>query len=245
MDFQVNGLSLHYEVFGEGKPLVILHGWAGHLLTMTTVFEPIFSEISGIKRIYIDLPGMGDSTWNQEVTSSDGVLETLLCFTKEIVNEPFLLAGYSYGGYLARAMVMKGADVEGLMLLAPMVIPNVEKRNLPDVDWFYETEICQNASMRSDQLWRDADSEFLDQLRKSYALSFDTAHASTFEFPSLILLGHQDGTVGFEDQLSLLSDYPRASFAILDLAGHNLQMEQRVCFEVLVKNWLKRCQNSR
>ncbi|AYG00237.1 alpha/beta fold hydrolase [Lactococcus allomyrinae] len=243
MFFQIDDFKLHYEVMGEGKPILILHGWAAHLATMTEVFEPIFNEKIGYKRIYVDLPGMGDSSVHDVFSSSDMILSTLMSFAKEVIDEPFLLAGYSYGGYLARAMVAKSAQVSGLLLLEPMVIPDTDARILPDVEWFYDTEICQQASVRSDKLWRDANSEFLARLRGSYALSFDTTHVKVFNAPTLILLGHQDGTVGFVDQISLLKDYPRTTFAILDLAGHNLQMEQSEVFEFLVKNWLLRIEN--
>ena len=39
---------------------------------------------------------------------------------------------------------------------------------------------------------------------------------------------------------NLLEDYPRATFAILDTAGHNLQIEQEEVFNSLFLNWLER-----
>lgn len=35
-------------------------------------------------------------------------------------------------------------------------------------------------------------------------------------------------------------DYPRVTFAVLDMAGHNLQIEQPDVFNSLVHNWLNR-----
>jgi pimeloyl-ACP methyl ester carboxylesterase len=54
------------------------------------------------------------------------------------------------------------------------------------------------------------------------------------------VLGRQDDHVGYRDQWDLLEHYPRASFAVLDRAGHNLQQEQPVLFEALVEEWLDR-----
>ena len=61
-----------------------------------------------------------------------------------------------------------------------------------------------------------------------------------FEKPCLILAGRQDSSVGYKDQFTLLEDYPHASFAILDRAGHNLQIEQDGLFNSLVSEWLDR-----
>lgn len=38
--------------------------------------------------------------------------------------------------------------------------------------------------------------------------------------------------------------YPRASFAVLDRAGHSLHLEQRGLFEALVGEWLDRVEEA-
>ena len=39
---------------------------------------------------------------------------------------------------------------------------------------------------------------------------------------------------------SVLGNYPRGTFAVLDRAGHNLQIEQETGFNALVNEWLDR-----
>ncbi|MET8349477.1 MULTISPECIES: hypothetical protein [unclassified Micromonospora] len=39
---------------------------------------------------------------------------------------------------------------------------------------------------------------------------------------------------------ALLPHYPRATFAVLDVAGHNLQIEQPRLFDALMHEWLDR-----
>ncbi len=55
-----------------------------------------------------------------------------------------------------------------------------------------------------------------------------------------MLLGHQDTVVGYEDQFRMIREYPRSTFAMLDMASHNLQMEQPQLFASMVSNWLER-----
>ena len=244
MDFQIEDLRLHYEVFGpeEAQPILILHGWSGHLATMTAVFEPIFSGKNEYRRFYLDLPGCGDSGASDAFTSSDAVLQALLAFADNVIGKSFLLAGYSYGGYLARAMVAKGAQVSGLLLLAPMVVPDRAKRILPKTDWFLKLPATQIAQRKYNTVWKEPNQAYLSKLRESYALSWDTSKVPVFEKPALILLGQQDTTVGFQQQLTMLAHYPRATWAVLDLAGHNLAQEQDGLFAALTRDWLARCE---
>jgi pimeloyl-ACP methyl ester carboxylesterase len=62
----------------------------------------------------------------------------------------------------------------------------------------------------------------------------------SFKQPTLFLMGRQDATVGYRDAWAIIENYPRATFAILDQAGHNLQIEQERLFEELVGEWLAR-----
>jgi pimeloyl-ACP methyl ester carboxylesterase len=46
--------------------------------------------------------------------------------------------------------------------------------------------------------------------------------------------------VGYRDSWKLIENYSRASFVILDKAGHDLQNEQEELFQELVKEWIDR-----
>jgi len=85
-----------------------------------------------------------------------------------------------------------------------------------------------------------ADLAAMDRIQRNWHLRLDPDQAQPFERPTLVLTGRQDSSVGYRDQLALLDLYPRATFAILDVAGHNLQIEQPALFEALVNEWLDR-----
>jgi len=55
-----------------------------------------------------------------------------------------------------------------------------------------------------------------------------------------MVMGRQDSVVGYRDHWQLIENFPRASFVILDKAGHNMQIEQDGLFSALVKEWLDR-----
>ena len=71
--------------------------------------------------------------------------------------------------------------------------------------------------------------------------SFDLeALTNPFEKPTLILTGRQDTHVGYRDAWNILEKYPRATFVVLDCAGHALGVEQEGLFRALIHEWLDR-----
>jgi pimeloyl-ACP methyl ester carboxylesterase len=87
-----------------------------------------------------------------------------------------------------------------------------------------------------------ADTEFLENcLGKNVPFSFDVdLFDQPYTKPTLMLMGRQDSATGYRDIWQIIENYPRASFVILDKAGHNLQIEQDILFTEIVKEWLDR-----
>jgi pimeloyl-ACP methyl ester carboxylesterase len=91
------------------------------------------------------------------------------------------------------------------------------------------------------------DAHFLTRLQEDgYTFSFDVEEAMVdpFEKPTLIVAGRQDWIVGYRDTWQILEKYPRATFAVLDRAGHNLPIAQQRLFDALVDEWLDRVEES-
>ena len=84
-----------------------------------------------------------------------------------------------------------------------------------------------------------ANYEFIERLQNNYSLTMDF-HRKKYEKPVLILAGRQDISVGYQNIIEIIDDYPRATLAVLDMAGHNLQIEQPELFESLVGEWIRR-----
>jgi len=124
--------TIDWEEHGEGRPIVFLHGWTMNRQVETDVYEPIFSTREGWRRIYPDLPGMGRSV-AKAIRNQDHMLAALLAFIDHrLAGAPFVLAGTSLGGYLARAIAARRREqVRGLLLRVPAIIADTGKRTLP------------------------------------------------------------------------------------------------------------------
>ncbi|PJI09081.1 MULTISPECIES: alpha/beta fold hydrolase [Clostridium] len=268
MKLKIKDILLNYKVFGEGKPIVIVHGYSVDYRVMFKSMENLFTKESCYKRIYVDLPGMGESTSADWIKSSDDMLDILVEFINKVTSgEKFLLAGESYGGYLVRGVLYKiPKKVSGLLLVCPAIIADFKKRTVPEhtvlvkdnelkskiseeaYDDFNSISVVQNENIykRYDEEIMSGvklgDEKFLRRLQETgYSFSFNVDNLSEkFYGPTLMLLGRQDSVVGYKDAWSILENFPRATFAVIDMAGHNLQIEQEKIFNTLVTDWIKR-----
>ena len=257
-------MALHSVSHGEGVPVLALHGWTPDHRLMTGCLEPVFAELPGFRRLYPDLPGMGQTPAG-DIDSSDGIMAALRAFIAEqIGDEPFLLIGESYGGYLSRGLIAERPEqILGLALICPIgtILENADRhvpehvvlRSEPGVlellkegEDFTELAVVQTASAlaayRADVApgLDVADTDALDRIHKNWTLSIAPESGPAYTRPTLIVCGRQDSVTGFEDQYVLLPHYPRATFAVLDVAGHNLQIEQPELFAALIREWLRR-----
>jgi len=308
-----------YDDIGEGLPIVAFHGATLDRRMSLGAFEPLFDAGGRIsipasaaagradggrssvlyRRIYPDLPFMGESLDLHEPTSSDAILAALAAFIREVLpTGSFLLAGESYGGYMARGLLREFSDrVAGVFLLCPSIVSRRAERDIDapvvlrdeegwrdgvdplDMVQFEECSVSRTAYtfgrtkgeiLSGISLSR---SRVFDQMiaADSLRFSFDglgpakqawaaaavdpagprpgTAPAGygpgsgepfdpCFERPSCFVLGRQDASVGWRDALRLAERYPRASFHVIDAAGHNLQVEQAGLFGAAFGGWL-------
>ncbi len=268
MECVINGLVVHHECIGEGIPVLMIPGYQVDHRIMAACMEPVFREAPGFRRVYIDLPGMGRTKRAEWIVNADSMLEFLLEFIEKVIpGERLLVAGESYGGYLARGLHKRlGSRVAGLLLICPVIRPALEDRTLPErvaltVDASLLAQLspedAQSAAeslvLQTEPVWqrfRDevlagiavADQAYLKAYRESgYAFSFDVdALEKPCPCPTLFIMGRQDSVVGYRDAWPILENFPRATLAVLDRAGHSLQIEQVELFHALVREWLER-----
>jgi pimeloyl-ACP methyl ester carboxylesterase len=272
MECLVGEIPVYYISHGQGRPILMIHGFGPDHRLMIGCMEPLFKNHHGWQRIYFDLPGMGRTPGPEWLSNSDQMLDVVQRFADQVLpGEPYCVAGQSYGGYLARGLAARDSKrLKGMLLLCPAVYADATRRNLPkQVVLEAEPGLLEKLSPEERSEFESvaviqtgatlkryarhilpgsaaADGAFLERLKGTgYAFSFETDLASTvFEKPVLIVTGRQDGIVGYEDARDLAPCCPHATYAVLDRAGHNLQIEQPALFEALTGEWLERVRKS-
>jgi pimeloyl-ACP methyl ester carboxylesterase len=258
MQARVGDVVVHYVEHGAGRPVLVLHGAGVDHREPEACFEPAFSGLAGFRRIYPDLPGMGRTVAPEAVRSAEDVLERLLAFAGEVTGgTAYLLIGHSAGGYYAQAMAARvPGQVAGLALICPL-LPGL--RDVPehrvvvgpgergDAD-FRSYFVVQSPEMleRYERYVRPAaalvDQAALERIGERWELPLD--RKSAYSGPTLVVAGRLDSTVGYAAAADLVDDYPHASFALIDDAGHALPHEQPHLLRALVAEWLARVDRS-
>jgi pimeloyl-ACP methyl ester carboxylesterase len=262
---EVGGVPVNYAEHGDGTPVVALHGVGVDHREMAATLEPVFAGRAGYRRIYPDLPGMGRTPAPEAVGSTDDILEILLGLVDAVVgDQPFVVVGHSYGGYLARGIAnRRPGQVAGLALFCSAG-GQARDDELPDhvvlhasgdlagrLDPAMEAEYREYLVVQTPETLRrfqDAvapgmaltDQAALERIFQRWTLRTPPEQGPPYPNPTLILAGRQDATVGYLGPWRLVEHYPRATFAVLDRAGHALPHEQPGLLAALVGEWLDR-----
>jgi pimeloyl-ACP methyl ester carboxylesterase len=256
METTVGGVTVHSLEHGSGPPLVVLHGAGVDHRDVEAALEPLLQD-SGLRRVYVDLPGMGRTT-AEGLTGNDDVVAVLDGFVAQLADGPVLLLGHSYGGYLARGLATRRPDlVRGLALVCPAAertgdvpAPQVVRQ---DDDAHDELDVDQRAGFddyfvvrtrATARRHRDSivpgmvvqDEAALERVFARWPVDVGTGS----DVPTLLLAGRQDSVVGFADTIALLDRYPHATLAVVDGAGHALLHERPEVAGPLLTDWIAR-----
>ncbi|MDD3386679.1 MAG: alpha/beta hydrolase [Candidatus Pacebacteria bacterium] len=92
----LDGIDLYYKIAGEGKPILILHGWGAGSSSWMRTIEELASN--GFKVIVPDLPGFGRTQPPSEVWGVSEYAKFIDKFIKKIQIDNFSVMGHSFGG---------------------------------------------------------------------------------------------------------------------------------------------------
>lgn len=274
MECILKNITVSYEAYGEGQPIIILTGWGNSASMSASWWEPIFQQRPGFQRIYIDPPGHGKTPGKDWITNQDKILDVIIeCIDKITKGKRFVLVGHSLGAYHARGVIYHRANlIDGLFMAVPIIKAEDSKRTVPPHVILFDNpvETAKLTPAEAKMLWmvpvrsRDTldriiamagqdnggveNTKFLQKIIKSpekYAFSFDVdSLAEPFLKPTLIITGKQDSMAGYQDAWEILDNYPRATYVLFDRAGHLLDDKDPI-ISVLVSEWLDRVQENK
>ena len=253
-----------YEI-GSGTPVVLLHGFGLDHQSLLPL-EPIFEKSLGWRRIYLHLPGVTQSSAGG-IDSSQGVADAVVVeISAHVGDESFAVLGNSFGGMIARYVAHKSRSrVLGLATIAGVFVAPHAERTVPTrtvlhhepevvsilgtaLKHYREDAVVESVSDARAFLQHvlpgvvGADAAALERIARSYSLEHEPEdrHPEPFTQPTLLITGRQDDVVGYAGAWDRVEHYPRASFAVLDGAGHKLLFERSALCALLIEDWLAR-----
>ena len=114
MEIKLNNTTIHYEQYGKGHDILLLHGWGQNIEMM----KPVGDLLAHKYRITIlDFPGFGNSEEPKEVWTVEDYATVVEELVKALKIKKPIVMGHSFGGRVALVYSSKN-PIEKLVLFA-------------------------------------------------------------------------------------------------------------------------------
>ena len=134
----IDGQRLHYEESGEGRPLILMHGWGCNTQTVAS----IAAVAARSHRVFnVDFPGFGQSPEPPEVWGVEEYTQLIEKFAKALDIEAPVLIGHSFGGRVGILFASRNAVDKLILVDAAGVKPRRPLKYYAKVYWF---KTCKN-----------------------------------------------------------------------------------------------------
>lgn len=111
---EVNGLQVYYEVHGEGRPLILLHGGFGS----TGMFNGILPELADGRRVIaVDLQAHGRTADIDRPLSFEAMADDVAALIRHLGLEKADVMGYSMGGGVALKTAIRHPNAVGKLVV--------------------------------------------------------------------------------------------------------------------------------
>ncbi len=104
----INGLNMYYEVYGAGKPLVLLHGAFGGV----AMFEQLLQQLAKTRQVFaVELQAHGHTADIDRPLSLEFMADDVAALLKHLGFANADILGYSLGGSVALQTVIRHPDL--------------------------------------------------------------------------------------------------------------------------------------
>ncbi len=230
MEITINGIRTNYEIFGEGKPFLILHGWGS--ASDRWIAEAEIISKKGFKVIIPDLPGFGKSDALTSPWTVNDYVKWFEGLTGELAIENFYLLGYSFGGALAAKIAVKYPQrVQKLFLVASAIIrKKTDKKNffakisklvklfsfLPYYK-FFRKAVYKFIIRKSDYVYTEG---IMKQTYLNVVAEDIYFHLPFIRVPAIIIWGDKDQSVPIENARMINQKVKNSKLVIIPGADH-------------------------
>ncbi len=233
----VKNLEVNYKVFGQGRPMLILHGWGSSSDKWEKVAELL--EQQYIRVFVPDLPGFGKSQESTSAWNLDNYVEWVREFSEKIpeLNNSFYLLGHSFGGAIASKFTIKyNQKVQKLFLIASAC---VRKYTVVRKIWYRIAKIIKVLSfLPGYELFRKAAYRFVlrksdypyvsGNMKETYLriISEDLSYKINFvKVPTILIWGDKDESTPLDQGRFIQSRISRSVLHIIPGADHSLHIK--------------------
>ena len=114
MFVRIDNRKIHYKKFGNGKPIIFVHGWGGSMFSLHALAIEASKEYTSI---ILDLPGFGRSDNPPPHWGVEGYAEIVTKFIQALKLKQPLYVGHSFGGEIGIYIASHMPKIIGSLIL--------------------------------------------------------------------------------------------------------------------------------
>ena len=196
----VNGLKMYYEIYGQGKPLVLIHGAFN---TIPMAFGGLIPELSKTRQVIaIEMQGHGRTADIDRPFSFEAMADDVAALLKYLKKDSADIFGNSMGGGIAWQLAIRHPEAVKKLVIASAVYKyegwTAETRAiLPNIT----PEVFEHTPIKGeyDSLAPDPKhwTEFINKMKKFITTPYDfgAEKIRSIKSPTLIIAGDGDGVL--------------------------------------------------
>lgn len=244
-----NGSKIYFEVYGEGKPIVLLHG---AFCTLDMTWGELIPELAKTRKVIaVELQGHGRTPYSERKLSRVTLASDVEKVLDHLKIDSADVAGYSFGGQIAYQFALQSPK----RLKKLVIISSTHKSDgwLPEVNAAFKVmtpDLFANSPLQTAYEAVAPDktkwTPFIEQMLAMMGKPFDMGdeNIARIKAPVLIISGDNDGM----DKAELAKTYkllgggvtadmqlmPKSQLAIVPNQSHvSLMVQTRVLFEYM------------
>ncbi|NCZ63775.1 MAG: alpha/beta hydrolase [Cellvibrionales bacterium] len=214
---KVNDISMYYEVYGEGPPLVLIHGSGQSIIDMA-------AQIDGFRDRYqiivADSRAHGKSGMTEQQMTYRQMATDWASLIAELTTEPVRVIGWSDGGNIALELARAHSElIDRVAVMGANLAPDESAVYPWAVNWVLEESANiekQLADGDTSQNWAALKQQFY-LLRELPDMTLE--ELSTIQAPVLVMAGDRD-IIREEHTLLIYQTLPNAHLAIFPGETH-------------------------
>ncbi len=217
----VNGQKIYYEVYGDGKPLLLLHG---AYMTIDMNWAALIPELSKTRKVIaIEMQGHGHTPLGNRTYSFETLADDVVKVLGYLKVDSTDVVGYSFGGTVAYQLIIKNPKLVKKMIIISSTYKLLGwQKEARDAFQSMKVEFLSQTPLKTEYLKVAPDtSEWNAFVQKMIAFdhvdyNFGDAAISAIKSPVLLISGDNDGI----DKPVLMDTYKRLGGCIFsDMTG--------------------------
>ena len=245
------GITLRYTVQGEGRPMIVMHGWGCTAETVASVSRMAAS--AGWKVYAVDFPGFGKSTEPAEVWGVKEYTRLIEALAAHEQIENPALAGHSFGGRVGIVYASRNKVDRMILIDAAGVKPRRPLSYYIKVYSFKASKLAlrllygkeRSLKMIEEKRRRTGSADYLAASPKmrmilSKVVNEDLKHLMpAVKAPTLLIWGTADTATPLSDARTMEKLIPAAGLGAIEGAGHYSFLDAPGIFGAAFTNFLK------